>query len=244
MIGDRWSWLWMKGAGLGWAGRIASRLAAVGTVPYKGRTRLSRLHPQGFVSPSAVVSHAQLCLGRHVFIGDRVTIFRNQGGGAVTVGDRVCLHQDTIIETGQGGSVVFGDLTHVQPRCQFSAYVGAIVVGREVQIAPNCGFYPYSHGYAPGAPTRTQPLTSRGGIRIDDDVWIGFGVVVLDNVRIGRGAVVGAGSVVTRDVPPDAIVVGSPARVVKMRHDLGHSSERGGSPQADAETTSREALPP
>jgi maltose O-acetyltransferase len=56
-----------------------------------------------------------------------------------------------------------------------------------------------------------------GPIEIDDDVWIGTHAVVLPNVRIGKGAVVGAGSVVTRTVPSNAIVLGVPARVVKYR---------------------------
>ena len=50
-----------------------------------------------------------------------------------------------------------------------------------------------------------------------DDAWLGYGVIVLDGVRIGKGAVVGAGSVVTEDIPDGGIAVGVPARVVKMR---------------------------
>jgi acetyltransferase-like isoleucine patch superfamily enzyme len=63
-------------------------------------------------------------------------------------------------------------------------------------------------------------VRSRGGIIIGDEVWLGFGVVVLDGVRIGNGAVVGAGSVVTHDVPDGAVVHGIPARVLMMRDDL------------------------
>jgi len=60
-----------------------------------------------------------------------------------------------------------------------------------------------------------QPQRKRG-IMIDDDAWLGFCAIVLDGVRIGQGAVVGAGAV-THDVPDGAIVVGAPARVVNMR---------------------------
>jgi len=59
--------------------------------------------------------------------------------------------------------------------------------------------------------------TSKGAIRIGDDVWIGYGAVILSGVTIGQGAIVAAGSMVTRDVPPYAIVGGSPARVLKYR---------------------------
>jgi len=52
---------------------------------------------------------------------------------------------------------------------------------------------------------------------IGDDVWLGYGVVVLDGVKIGSGAVIGANSVVTKDVPENAVAVGSPAKVIRMR---------------------------
>ncbi|HBI63202.1 MAG TPA: acetyltransferase [Lachnospiraceae bacterium] len=58
---------------------------------------------------------------------------------------------------------------------------------------------------------------SKGNIIVDDDVWIGYGSAVLSGVHIGQGAVVAAGAVVTRDVPPYAVVGGVPARVIKYR---------------------------
>ncbi len=58
---------------------------------------------------------------------------------------------------------------------------------------------------------------SKGPIVVEDDVWIGTDSLILSNVRIGKGAVIGAGSVVSKDVPPYAIVVGNPARVVRYR---------------------------
>jgi len=65
-----------------------------------------------------------------------------------------------------------------------------------------------------------QPLTTKGDIRIEDGVWLGYGVIVLSVVHIGKGAVVGAGSVVTRSIPDGAVAVGMPARVIKMRSDI------------------------
>ncbi len=58
------------------------------------------------------------------------------------------------------------------------------------------------------------------GVTIEDDVWIGARAVILHGVRVGRGAVVGAGSVVTKSVPPYAIIAGNPAKVIRFRWDV------------------------
>jgi acetyltransferase-like isoleucine patch superfamily enzyme len=85
-------------------------------------------------------------------------------------------------------------------------------------IAPHCALMPYQHSYADlDQPMWQQPLTSRGDIVLEDDVWLGVNAVVLDGVKIGQGAIVGAGAVVTRDVPPFAIVGGVPARIIGSR---------------------------
>jgi acetyltransferase-like isoleucine patch superfamily enzyme len=97
--------------------------------------------------------------------------------------------------------------------------VGAIRIGRWVQIAPNCAFYPYDHGFKSGELIKSQPLKTKGGIFIGDDAWLGVGVIVLDGSKIGKGAVIGAGSVVNSEIPDEAIAVGAPARVIKYRGD-------------------------
>lgn len=75
----------------------------------------------------------------------------------------------------------------------------------------NCAFYPYNHGFAPGERIRNQPAKTKGGIIVGDDSWLGAGVIVLCGVEIGKGAVIGAGSVVTKDVPKNGIAYGVPA---------------------------------
>jgi len=213
----KWSMFWMQFAGLGYLGRTATWIATWFAPPYKERRRLARYNSKGYVAPSATIHHSYLQIGTHIFIGDRVIIFRDTNGGLVELAERVHLHNDTCIQTGDGGSLKIGSDTHIQPRCQFSAYKGHIEIGCGVQIAPNCAFYPYAHGIAPGELIKQQPLQTKEGIIVDDDAWLGFGVIVLDGVRIGKGAVVGAGAVVTNDVPDGAIAVGVPARAIAMR---------------------------
>lgn len=206
----------MQFAGRGPLGQIATRLAGAFSPPYKGRRYLAKLNTHGYFSPTAGIHCHRFSAGQHVFIGDRVTVYALDDG-EVRVGDRASVHQDGIIQASDGGSVIIGADTHIQPRCHISARKGSITIGSHVQIAPGCAFYSYSHGFAAGKLMRKQPLQTKGGIVLEDDVWLGFGVIVLDGVRIGAGAIVGAGSVVTRDVPSNAVAVGSPARVVGAR---------------------------
>jgi acetyltransferase-like isoleucine patch superfamily enzyme len=215
-----WIRFWMQYSGLGRFGRLSMRLAAWVTPPSFERRRLARFGSHGFISPDATIVHRDLQLEKHVFIDDGVLIYQDKGGGSVKLCENAQLFRDTIIQTGKGGTVTIGPETGIQPRCQFSAYLAPIEIGRGVQIAPNCAFYPYNHGMAAGASMLTQPLQTAGGILIENDAWLGVGVIVLDGVRIGQGAVIGAGSVVTCEIPDGAIAMGVPARVVKMRSDL------------------------
>jgi acetyltransferase-like isoleucine patch superfamily enzyme len=217
IMSRHWARFWMQFAGLSFFGRIAARLAAWSAPPHKGRVVLARMNQRGYIEPTATIYHSDLHLGSHVFIGDRVMIFQRKNGGRVKIGNRVYIYRDTIIETGYGGYLSIGAHSSIHPRCQLNANVSPIIIGSGVMVGPSCAFYSYDHGIAAGIPIRKQPLHTKGGIIIDDDAWLGFGVIVLDGVRIGKGAVIGAGSVVTQDVPDNAIAVGVPARVIRMR---------------------------
>lgn len=96
-----------------------------------------------------------------------------------------------------------------------------ISIGRNVMIAPFCYITEANHGMAPGRAMQQQASTWQP-IVIADDVWIGNGCTILPGVTIGRGAVIGANSVVTSNIPPMAIVVGSPARIIRYRDEHAH----------------------
>ena len=91
---------------------------------------------------------------------------------------------------------------------------GGIKIGDRVMIASHCAITSLSHDYKQEKMNATQ---TQGEININDDVWIGAHSVVLPGVTIGRGAVIGAGSVVTHDVAPYTIALGVPARRYKKR---------------------------
>ena len=211
----------MRWAGRTLGGRIATRLASWWAPPYRARNRLARMSRNGYVDPSAVLAHPQLSLGQHVFVDRDVVIYQAGGSGSVSIGDRVSIYQGACLESGDGGVLTIGARTSVHAGCRLMAYGAGIAIGERVALAPGCALYPFDHGTALGVPVDEQPITSKGPIIIGDGAWLGTGTIVLSGVVIGRGAIIGAGSVVTRDVPPDCIAIGNPARVLGSRRAPG-----------------------
>lgn len=96
---------------------------------------------------------------------------------------------------------------------------GQLTIGNYVNIGPNCSLITANHRFdSPDKPMAWQGIT-QGPVTIGDDVWLGVNVTVLPNVQIGRGAIVGANAVVTKDVPSYAIVAGVPAKILRFRFD-------------------------
>ena len=88
-----------------------------------------------------------------------------------------------------------------------------VVFGDNVFIGPNCGFY--TAGHPLDAEARNKGLEYAKPIKVGNDVWFGGNVVVLPGVKIGNNVVIGAGSVVTKDIPENSIAVGNPCKVIK-----------------------------
>ena len=212
-----WMSFWMRFAGHGPLGRVAMRIASWAAPPHRGQKVLARLSPAGFVSPSATRSHPSVRFGQHVYVGNDVVLYSQDGSGRIDLGNGVHVYQETFLETAEGGEIHVGPETAIHARCQLMAYKGSIHIGRGVGIAYGCAFYPYDHGIALGRTIRSQPLVTRGDIYVGDEAWLGTGVTILAGVRVGSGAVIAAGSVVMRDVPDNAIAAGVPARVIGTR---------------------------
>lgn len=116
---------------------------------------------------------------------------------------------------GKGDKLIIRSGTYVNRFTIFDAHEH-IEVGRDCMIGPHCYITDADHGKAAGRSVKSQPM-EKAPVIIEDEVWLGAHVVILPGVHIGKGAVVGAGSVVTQNIPSNAIAVGKPARVIQMR---------------------------
>ncbi len=134
------------------------------------------------------------------------------------IGSQVLIARDCLIQAKtDAGFIEISDGCSIGGQSTLSS-AGGIRLGRHVMLAGQCyiggGRY---HTEDRGTPMMHQGLYSKGPVIIEDDVWVGAGARVIDGVTIGRGAIVGAGAVVTKDVAPYAIVVGVPAKEIGKR---------------------------
>lgn len=110
-----------------------------------------------------------------------------------------------------------GDNCYLGTGAQFYAWNASITVGDNVLIAAGAQLITRKHGFADINVPMAQQGYNNTPIVIEDDVWIGFQAIILPGVTIGRGSIVGAGAVVTKDVAPYSVVGGVPARLIRMR---------------------------
>ncbi len=164
----------------------------------------------------------KICLGDNTFIDDNVVLDakgeKNQG---LRIGKNVYLGRNTIISCKEG-SIFLDDYCNLSANCSLLSET-EIRMGKYCFLAGQCYLVAGgNHNYEDiSIPIMFQPSFTKGGIRIDEDVWLGAGVIVLDGVTIGKGTVVGAGSVVTESLGEYLIAVGTPARKIKDRRDKG-----------------------
>lgn len=93
-----------------------------------------------------------------------------------------------------------------------------VTIGDNVMMGPDCHIFTAFHEYSrTDIPMRCQRYSGRKPVIIGNDVWIGIRTIIMPGVRIGNGVIIGAGAVVTKDVPDYAIVGGVPARVLRFR---------------------------
>ncbi len=143
-------------------------------------------------------------------------------------------------------TIEVGDDVFIGPGAKLIASDSGIFIGSKVMLAPNVTIRGGNHNTSVVGSFMYDVKDKRPEddqiVVIDDDVWIGTDVVILKGVHVGRGSIVAAGAVVTRDVPPYAIVGGVPARVLKFRFDIDTILEHERQLYAASDRLSREYL--
>ena len=149
---------------------------------------------------------------------------RFNGSSAADPGLRRRLLEDLLGGLGEGSEIRppmycdYGYQIHVGARTfvnfgLMALDVARIVIGDDVQIGPNVQLLTPTH--PTDAELRRAKWEAARPITIEDNAWLGGGAIVLAGVRVGENAIVGAGAIVTRDVPPNTVALGNPARVVR-----------------------------
>lgn len=168
-------------------------------------------------------------LGRHVRLRNRSKISIGSGtwiddlaylNGASEKGLRIgamCqIRYAVYLDCWNGVGIEIGDKTFIGPFTVIQGQ-GGTMIGSGCLIAGHCYIVPSNHIFSnPDIPIKEQGETQQG-ITIEDDVWVGAGTVILDAVRVGRGSIIGAGSVVTKSIPEQTVAFGVPAKPVRKR---------------------------
>lgn len=156
-------------------------------------------------------------------IGNGVQILRGANINAIghpnnkiSISDGVQIQQGVDIRALNDTHIQIEENTYIGPYVCIAG-PGNIKIGKNCLIAAHSGLFANNHNFANPLEYIAKQGISRKGIVIEDDCWLGHNVTITDGVTIGRGCVIGAGSVVTKDIPPYSVAVGTPARVVKNR---------------------------
>lgn len=154
----------------------------------------ARISPLSDIEDS--VRGSRIVIGAHSVIDSFVKIKPAGGSGDLIIGEHVVVNSGCVLYTGQG-----------------------IRIGNHVAIAANCTLAPVNHAYQDKSRLIREQgfLPGKGGIVIEDDVWIGANCVLLDGAVLRRGCVVGAGSLVRGELAAYTIYAGQPLRVVGER---------------------------
>ena len=161
-------------------------------------------------------------------IGDNTTIddhavldAKGEHNQGILIGQNVYVGRNTILSCKEG-SIILDDYCNLSANCSLLSET-EIHLGKYCLLAGNCYLVAGgNHSFDDvTTPIMFQPSFSKGGIRVEEDVWLAAGTIVLDGISIGKGSVVGAGSVVTRSLPELSVAVGAPAKFRKNRGPAG-----------------------
>lgn len=131
--------------------------------------------------------------------------------------NKFCLGKRSVIESfscvnNAVGDVVVGERSRVGLN---NTVIGPVTIGNDVNIAQGVVVTGLNHGFSDKGKLIAEQPVETALVQIDDDVWIGANCVITPGVHIGSHCVIGAGSIVTHDIPPHSLAIGTPAKVVK-----------------------------
>ena len=177
-----------------------------------------------FLGRHCCIRHAhKISLGRTVYIGDYVEINALSLHGVI-VGNNVSIHRNTVIDcTGGirslGESLDIGNNVGISRGCTIQVR-GKVTIGNSVLLGPGVSLFSENHNFDDISRPINEQGERRQGVTIEDGVWVGAHAIILDGVTVGAHSVIAAGSIVTKNVPPYAIVAGVPGRVLSYRGDV------------------------
>ncbi|PPS43127.1 DapH/DapD/GlmU-related protein [Chroococcidiopsis sp. TS-821] len=177
---------------------------------------------RGAFLSSAVLTNKTQASNNKIYIGDRVHIESSVRINTAGENCSIYLHEQVNLDCGvdikahDRGLIEIGAKTYIGPYTCIAG-PGPVKIGKNCLVASHSGIYGNNHKFAdPSCSIQEQGLICKG-IVVEDDCWLGTGVKVLDGVTIGKGSVIGAGAVVTKDIPPYSVAVGVPAKVISKR---------------------------
>lgn len=128
-------------------------------------------------------------------------------------------------DVGSGRQIEIGDNSGIGVNC----FVMRAIIGKNVMMGPDCFIVPLNHAFSDlSRPMMEQGCTASEPVCIGDDVWIGAKSIIMPGVKIGDGAIIGAGAVVTKNVPEYAIMGGNPAHIIRFRSPDGQPAQQEG----------------
>jgi len=157
-------------------------------------------------------------IGNNVVLDDNVVLdAKGDENNGIIIGNNVLIGRNTLLSCKQG-DIKINDFTNIGPNCYLVSET-SLNLGKYVFVAGNSFMVAGgNHSYEDKkTPMMFQPSISKGGINIEDDVWIAASVNIIDGVKIGKGSIIGAASLVNKKIPAFSIAVGVPAKVIKER---------------------------
>lgn len=174
------------------------------------------------VGSKVKITHcSHISCGKNVKFEDFAEIHGLCSEGLV-FGDNVTISRGTMIRPSSyyggdlGSGLIMGNNSSIGPY-GYIGCSGKITIGSNVMFGPKCSLFAENHNFSDTKKTIKSQGVNQKGITIEDDCWIGSNVVILDGVTIGKGSVIGAGTLVTKDIEPGSFVLDKRNKYISFR---------------------------